>query len=105
MISFRLFIADRKRKSHALIVTVAKTDGEAASLHLRFEVEDAEQPHAVRGDSVFVVHDGNATEAQGLDQGLNDFVVRNRPVSLSGRGSWHQGKRFAWNRPAPITDE
>jgi len=51
------------------------------------------------------MHDADVPEAEGRDQGLNDFVVGNRTMSL--RPSWdsYQGKRLTRNRPALITDK
>lgn len=98
-------IATDEGQSHGLIMRVPQSDREPASLDLGFEVQHSEHSHAIRRDSVLVVHDADVTEAEGLDQGLNDFVVGNGPMGFSGRGSWHEGKRFARNRPALISDE
>ena len=51
------------------------------------------------------MHDADVPETEGLDQGLNDFVVGNRTMSLRPYRGWYQGKLFARDRPALITDK
>jgi len=64
---------------------VAKADGEAASFHFGCEIENAEGLHAVRRYRVFVVNHSDVAKAQRLDEGLHDFVMRDRTVRFRCR--------------------
>src|SRR6266853_4155012 len=59
-------IATGHCQTHALIMRVAKTDGEAASFHFSCEIEDAEDLHAIRRHRVFIMDDSNVAKAEGL---------------------------------------
>src|SRR3989338_11585423 len=69
-------------KPHAFVVAVPDPDREPAALDLRFEVQDAEHLHAVRGHGVFILHDADVAEAESLKQRLNDLVMWNRTMRL-----------------------
>ncbi len=55
---------------------------QAASFHFCCEIENAKDLHAVRRYRVFIVNDSDVAKAKRLDQGLHDFVVRDRAVSF-----------------------
>jgi hypothetical protein len=69
---------------------ITQADGEAASLHLGFEVENPGGFHAVRRDCVLIVHDSDVAKPEGLDESLHDFVVRDGAVSFRCRWCRHQ---------------
>src|SRR5438309_3937833 len=83
-------IATGHRQTHALIVGIAKSDGKAASFHLGCEVENPKSFHAVSGDRILIMNDSDVPEAERLDQGLHDLVVRDRAVSFGRRWCRHQ---------------
>ncbi|MBI1956567.1 MAG: hypothetical protein HYS38_09255 [Acidobacteria bacterium] len=62
-------------KPHGFIVAVPDPDREPAALDFRFEVQDPEHLHAVRGHCVFILHDADVAEAKSLNQRLNDLVM------------------------------
>lgn len=78
------------RQTHALIVRVAKSDGEAAALHLGCQIENPEGFHAIRRDRVLIVHDSDVAKPEGLDESLHNFVVRDRAVSFRCRWCRYQ---------------
>jgi hypothetical protein len=67
-------------------VRVAYADGKPATIHAGVEFNDPEHLHAVFGDGVLLGNDADVPEAQGFDQGLDDFGVKDGPVS--GRAQW-----------------
>ena len=50
-------------------------------MHFGFEVKNAEHLHAIRGNSVFVMHHADVAEAERLHEGLYDFVMRHGAMS------------------------
>ena len=69
---------------------VAQADGEAAFCHLGCEIENTKNFHAVRRYRVFIVNDSDVAKTKRLDQGLHDFVMRDRAVGFGCRRCGHQ---------------
>ncbi len=76
-----------------------------APLHLGFEIENAEDFHAIRRHRVLVVDNADVAKAKRLNQSLHDFVVRDRTVSFGCRWCGHQRQFFAANGAAAIANE
>ena len=83
-------------QAHGFVVGVPDADGKPATVHAGVEVEHAEHLHAVFGDGVFLLDHADVPEAEGFDQGFDDFVVRNWPVGCgTGRcGYGHSCSRL-----------
>ena len=73
-------IATGHRQTHALVMRVARPNREAATLHLGFEIQNAEQFHAIRRHSLLVVDDPNVAEPERFNEGPLD----SRSVELAG---------------------
>ena len=69
------------------------------------EVENAEHFHAVWRYCVFVVNGADVAEAECFDQGLYDFVMRDRVVGGCRRRGRHQGEFVAADGACLISDE
>jgi hypothetical protein len=72
--------ADAHGEPHALVIGVADADGEPDAGDAVFEVQDAEHPHSIAGNSVFVAHDFDVAEAEGFKQRFHNLVVGERPM-------------------------
>lgn len=64
------------------------------------EVERAEKLRAIFGDGVLFGDDADVAEAQGLDKGIYDFMVRDGPVGCRGRRRRDQSEFFGRGRAA-----
>jgi hypothetical protein len=84
---------------------IAKSDGEATSLHLGCEIENAERFHAIRRDCVFVVDHPDVAKSKCLDQGFHDLMMRHGTVSFGCRWGGHQNEFFAADGSAAIANE
>jgi len=98
-------VAASHRETHGLVVRIPDSDGETATVDFGREVENAEHFHAVWGYCVFVVDGVDVAEAESFDQGLYDFVMRNRMVGGCGRRGRHQGEFVAADGACLISDE
>ena len=56
-------VADREGQTHTLVVGISQADREPAAFESGFQIQDAEHPHAVGGDGVFVLEDVDLPEA------------------------------------------
>ena len=68
--------------TRALIVGVSQTDGETACCHLGCEIENPEGFHAVRRHCILIVDHANVAKPEGLDQGLDNLMMRHWAVSF-----------------------
>ena len=92
-------------ETHRLVVRVADSDGETASVDFGGEVENAEHFHAIGRYGVFVVNGADVAKAQCFDQSLYDFVMRYRAVCGCGRRCRHQREFVAADGACLISDE
>jgi hypothetical protein len=70
-------------------MTVAQSDGEAASFEAGFEIEYPEHPHAVFGYRVFLRDYPNMAETHALDERFNHTMVCDRLVGFGCGRCWH----------------
>lgn len=76
-------VARGHRQRHALVVRVAKRDGEPDALVLGVHFQQGEQPRAVLGDGVLAPDYLDVPEAQGLFELVDDLVMGNDLVRVS----------------------
>ena len=98
-------IAASHGETHGLVVRISDSDGETATVDFGREVENAEHFHAVWRYCVFVVNGADVAEAECFDQGLYDFVMRDRVVGGCRRRGRHQGEFVAADGACLISDE
>src|SRR5262249_19528293 len=87
-------VADGERQAHGLIVRVPKADRETTAAKRFFQVHHAKHLHAVRGDGVFIAHDGDLAKAERLDDGLYNVNMGNGFVGFSPLRSSDEGQIF-----------
>lgn len=76
---------DRRNR---LLFRLPDADREAASVETGLEIEDPEHFHAVARDREFLGYNRNLPEAERLDEGIHDLVMRNRELSCCCRRCW-----------------
>jgi hypothetical protein len=58
------------------VIPIVFADREPTLIHSCLSVEDPEHLHAIERDCVFFIHHSNVAKAEGLNQGLNDDLMR-----------------------------
>jgi hypothetical protein len=83
---------------------VPEPNRETGAVHLGFQIENAEHLHPVRRNGVLVVHDADVSEAERLDESLNDLVMWNRAVGGGCCWCGDQGELFTRKSSALVPD-
>jgi hypothetical protein len=70
------------RQTHALVLGIAQTDGEATSFHFGCKIEHAEHFHPIRRYRIFVVDDSDVAKPERFDQCTDDLAPTD-PLSVT----------------------